>query len=433
MAHSSSLYTGVLLLALPPVTTASAYGSQHLDQDSPSAKPSLASHAAAATILYLTALTCLSNAAAEHWHVTRGQEKEKPETHDALNQPWPQPWSLAATLAGRRPARLATCVTGLLAGAYVFALPLLAAPADPILHCLLRVATFFAACKAWDLTLTRAGRPPVPLRGRDDVRYGLVGWRDHARYVWLVLSEMRYASFDTTAAAAAAASASASAAVSKPARGPPTPKPTPTPAAAPLPSSSRLSTCGLVAAVPLAFVWPVAEVQAVVGLCTIAAGLEICHALLHVGCRRPLFYRPFAATSPSEFWSRHWHQAAQSFLLSLGYVPAKNAVQSLFGRGAGRAAGVLGAFSLSGMWHAWASFVVTTPESAWKQSIGLWGIFILQGVLVLFERGVLRDEKWRRGWRQKLVVAAFWAVSIESLSVWLRYAEPKAIVQVRLP
>lgn len=423
MAHSSSSYTSGLLLALSPVTTASAYGSQHPDQYSPSAKPSLVSHAAAAAILYLTALTFLSFAAAEHWHVTRGQEKEKAKKHDALDQPW----SLAATLAGRRPARLATRVTGLLAGVYVFALPLLAAPTDPILHCLLRVATFFAACKAWDLTLARADRPPVPRRGRDDVRYGLVGWRAHARYVWLVLSEMRYASFDTNAATSTAAA-------SKPARGPSTPKPTPAPTAAPPPPlSSRLSTCGLVAAIPLAFVWPVAEVKAVVGLCTIAAGLEICHALVHVGCRRPLFYRPFAATSPSEFWSRHWHQAAQSFLLSLGYFPVKNAVQRLFGRGAGKAAGVLGAFSLSGMWHAWASFVVTTPESAWRQSVGLWGIFMLQGVLVLFERGVLRDEKWRGGWRQKLVVAAFWAVSIESVSVWLRYAEPKAIIQVRLP
>lgn len=433
MASNSTLHTGALLLGLPFVTTMSAYDYRLQDGSSPSAKPRLAPHAAAASLLYLTALTCLSLAAAEHWHITRGQTKKENKDkrqHDHLIHPWlplRPSWSLAAR------------ATGLVAGAYVLVLPLLAPPADPVLHGLLRVATFFAACKAWDLTLARADRPPVPLGARDAVRYGLVGWRAHARYVWLVLSEMRYASFEpmtlrqpkpkptpgpTPAPSSSSSSETAAVASNKPTPPPPPPS-----------SSSRASTFALVLAIPLALAWPAAEVQAVAGLCTIAAGLEACHALLHVGCRRPLFHRPLAATSPAAFWARHWHQAAQSFLLSLGYAPARRACGRAFGSDAvGRAAGVLGAFALSGLWHAWASFVFTAPGPAsWRQAVGMWAIFVLQGALVLFERGVLRDDKWRRGWRQKLVVAAFWAVSIESISVWIRYAVPRAIVQVRLP
>lgn len=364
-------------------------------------------HATAVVLLYVTSLVLLSFAAAEHWRLQNPHySSKKPDGKDEQQQQQQSHPEASTTLRPfpGRAAYLATWATGFVAGAYAFALPLLCPTAQhPLVHAGLRIATFFAACKGWDLTLTWApggGKPPVPVRGRDEVLYGLVRWQDHARYAWDVLASTRYAGFDIG--------------VDKTARrrGP----------------ASRAWTYGSLAALPLAYVFPVAELKVVAGLAVISHSLEVVHALLHPRCPNPLFFQPFAARMPSEFWSCHWHQTAQPFLFSLGYVPAKAVFGKLLGRQAGRAAGLLGAFSLSGLWHAWGAAPLTMPEYAWAQSVGLWGIFTLQGAVVIVEKALLRDAKWRTGWRQTFVTSVFWMIAIETISIWLRYAEPRASV-----
>ena len=106
-----------------------------------------------------------------------------------------------------------------------------------------------------------------------------------------------------------------------------------------------------------------------------------------------------------------WHQGARPFLYSLGYAPARSVVAKYFGPDVGKAAGVLGAFSLSGFWHAWSGAGLARAEYVWRVSAGLWSLFILQGFGCLIEKQLLRDVGWRRGWQGRLFAAICWACS----------------------
>lgn len=385
-----SNWSAYILLWSSAITTNSYYLSTTTDN----AKGRFIAHLITATTLYFTSLALLSLSAAEEWASAITSQEDDDE--DEADPPVPD--------HGTSP--LATRATGFLAGAYVFALPLLSPFQHPIANCLLRVATFFASCKCWDLTVARASKPPLPLRDgpRATSAYSPV-WRaaDHVRYVLTIFSSMRYASFDI--------------AVGKTA--PP-----------PQLSGSKMQRYGPLFALPLAYFFPVAEMKVAAGLVCICFGLEVCHTVVHPRCPDPLFLQPFSASTIAEFWGVRWHQTAQSFLYTLGFSPAKNVVGRILGADAGRAAGLLAAFSLSGLWHAWAGAVLTSPEFVWNQSVGLWGIFMLEGVLVIVERTAFKSEKWRTGWRQKVVAVCFWIFSIESAAVWLRYAEPRTILSL---
>lgn len=300
-------------------------------------------------------------------------------------------------------AILATRVTGLLGGVYTVALPLLSPFEDPMADVALRIPTFFYGCKLLDLAVARARRPPV-LVGKS----GPAGWRAHAAYAWRLFTETRYASFNI--------------AVDESARKTP----------ASVQEAGAAWTLVPWLALPLAYFFPAvsAEAQVIGGLLGIQLGLEGLHCLLHPRCPNWLFCRPFASAGLLEFWTCRWHQGAQPFLYNLGYVPARGVAARLFGPAsdAARAAGVLGAFSLSGVWHGWSGARLVQAEYAWRVGAGLWFLFILQGLGCIAEKKLRASgaDRWRTGWRGRLFTVVCWACSVESASVWLRYALKKS-------
>lgn len=381
MKEKSRWYLGILLgsLVLP---ASSVYASSHLDN----AVASFSVHVIASIVLYATSLTSLSFAAAEDWRLKARWQKS--------------PRGLAPyKFFPKWIAVLATRVTGVMAGVYVLVLPLALPTEDPVGRVCLRIPCFFLACKLWDLTVARAHNPPIPRGARDDVVYGLTSWRPHVSYVWKLLTETRYASFDI--------------AVDESRR-------------ETVPAMRGFWTCAPLLVLPLTYLLPIAELKVLSGLLGIQLGLEGLHTLLHPRCPNALFLHPWAARSFAEFWSVRWHQGAQPFLYSLAYSPASKVFGSYFGENAGRAAGVLAAFSLSGIWHAWCGAVLTRDEYAWNQAVGLWAVFMVQGGGFLIERSLMGSKKWRTGWRQKMVTVICWIVSVESAAIWLRYAEPRA-------
>lgn len=382
MKEKSNWCLGILLGSLV-LTAASIYTSTLLDN----AIASFFVHVIASIVLYATSLTSLAFAAAEDWRL-KARLQKRPRGLPPY-QFFPSWFAIFVTR-----------VTGVLAGAYVLALPFCLPTQDPIGCVCLRIPCFFFACKVWDLTVARAHRPPIPRRGRDDVVYGLTSWRPHVSYVWKLVTETRYASFDI--------------AVDESRR------------AEKVVSASRVWTYGPLVVFPLTYLFPVAELKVLSGLLGIQLGFEGLHTVLHPRCPNALFFQPWAARSFTEFWSVHWHQGAHPFLHSLGYVPVRHLFGRCFGETAGRAAGVLAAFSLSGVWHAWCGAVMTRDEYAWRQSLGLWAVFMVQGLGILLERSLIRRTEWRRRWRQKIVTVVCWVCSVESAAIWLRYAEPRA-------
>lgn len=385
MKNRSNWYTGTLFGALS-LTAISLYSSALLGNGS----ASFTIHVITSIILYITSLTSLSFTAAES-----GRLKQKLRQHSGKLRPF-QFFPLST-------ATFVTRATGLLAGAYVAALPL-ALPArqdHPLADVCLRVPTFFYGCKLLDLAAARAHRPPVPRAAKDDALYGLRGPRARAAYGWRLLAETRYASFDIATDGSRRDGLSTSAA-----RG-----------------------YGLpLVLFTVTFFFPVAELVVLSGVLCIQLGLEGLHTLLHPRCPNWLFWQPFASRGFSDFWACRWQQAARPWLYNLGYVPARSVFTRLFGKGVGRAAGVLGTFSLSGIWHAWAGAALTRDEYVWPVSIGMWGLFVLQGVGCLVERLVLRNEEWRTGWRRNLFTVICWACDVEAASIWLRYALPRSNV-----
>ncbi|KXH67652.1 acetyltransferase [Colletotrichum salicis] len=295
-------------------------------------------HLTTSIILYFTSLTCLSLTAIEDWRLQARLGRKRGRGLEPFRF-FPKEHAIFVTRA-----------TGLAAGAYVMALPLIMPTDDVIAQVCLRIPTFFYACKCWDLTIARARKPPVPRDGKDAVVYGLTSWRPVASYVWRLASETRYASFDI--------------AVDESKR-------------KGIPKSAAWSY-GPLLVVPLTYLFPITELKVMCGLLAIQYGLEGIHFIFHPRCPNELFFQPWAAESFSSFWAIHWHHGAQPFLQHLGYVPARALFTRLFGQDVGKATGVLAAFSLSGIWHAWCGVVLTLDEYAWTQAVGLWGVFMVQ-------------------------------------------------------
>lgn len=329
----------------------------------------------ASVILYSASLTSLSFSAAENRRL-----KDKPTPH--------------------RTAVIVTGVTGFLATIYVLILPFLCPSKDTYVLVALRIPTGFYACKLLDLTVARAHKPPVLRHGQGQVKHGLAGRKAHATYVWKALTEMRYKSFDIAVDESRQRQR--------------------------VPTSPVWTYGPPLVLLPLMLLFPdVAELQILTGLLGLQLGLEGLHTLLHPTCPNWLFWQPFAAGSLTEFWGLRWHRGAGPFLHGLGYTPARKFFGRYSGKDAGRTMGVLSAFSLSGIWHAWGGASLTRDEHVWAVSVGLWAIFVLQGVGILAEGWLLKDDKWRRGKRRHIVRVLGWLYSVETASIWLRYALPR--------
>lgn len=380
MEDKSSWYIGMLLLSIA-VSASSVYASTLVDDSS----MTFCIHATAAVITYFFSLISLSFSAAEHWRT-----KERFRLYRGKLRPFqlfPQHISIFVTQ-----------VTGLIAGAYVFMLPIISPPEDIALNAFLRASTFFYSCMVLDLTVTRASQPPILRHGQERMLYGLTDWKAHVEYVWKAFTETRYKSFNI--------------AVDETPR-----QSTPTP---------MIWTYGPLLLLPLTCLFPVAELQVLSGLLLLNLILEGQHSLLHPRCPNWLFWQPFAAVTVTEFWGIRWHKGANSFLNSLGYAPAKAILSKYCGKEVGRAAGVLSAFSLSGIWHAWSGMPLMKDEYVWRGFTAMWALFLLQGIAILVESLLLKDAKWKRGHHQQLLRALVWLYSVETASMWLRYSLPRA-------
>lgn len=342
-------------------------------------------HVITSVVLCFVSLVSLSFAAAEHWRL-----KKRRRIYRGKLRPFQFfPYSAAVFV---------TRATGLLSSGYLFALPLLCPSEDHFLLTSIRIPTSFFAFKLLDLTVARARKPPILRQGQHTALYGLTDWEAHGGYVWRALTETRYKSFDIAVDESRRQS---------------------------LPVS-RAWTFGPLLIVPLTLLFPkVVELIVLGGLLGLQLGLEAPHTLLHSRCPNWLFWQPFAASSITEFWALRWHKGVNTFLHSLGYVPAKLVVGKFFGKDAGKAAGVLSAFSLSGIWHAWCGWPLTRDEHVWAVSVGMWVIFVLQGVGILVESWLFKDERWKRGRRHKIARVLGWVYSVETASIWLRYALPR--------
>ena len=63
-------------------------------------------------------------------------------------------------------------------------------------------------------------------------------------------------------------------------------------------------------------------------------------------------------------------------------------------------------------------------EEAWKVGVGLWGVFVLQGVGCLVEK-VVWGKKERQGeWVQRVCV---WGYAVEVGAIWFRMAESRRV------
>ncbi|KAK3114352.1 hypothetical protein LTR53_007439 [Teratosphaeriaceae sp. CCFEE 6253] len=264
--------------------------------------------------------------------------------------------------------------------------------ADPLSQCALRVVAFFYACQVLDLALTKAASPPTKLirpgkgdGGAEPQPAPMATTRDHASYVWALLTEMRYRSFD----------------IHVPQAGRTTTPDTPDP---------HLWIYGPLILLPaLTYLLPIAPLKSALLLLVIQHSLETLHTLLHPRCPDTLFSRPFSAASLAEFWGERWHASASPFLQSLAYKPVRKRTGS-------RAMGVLATFALTGLWHAYAAAPISTRP--WVVGVRVWAWFVSQGVGCLVEMAVW--GKRQGDWVQR---ACVWGFALGGAGVCWRAAE----------
>lgn len=186
--HRSDRYICILTGALCLAGTSVYYTTrlQH-DDDHDGAQAGFFVHVAASITLYATSLISLSLTAEEHARLQTKLAELRRRKGKGL-RPF-QYWPLEL-------ATWSTKVTGLLAGLFTFAVPLVSPFEDPGADVAICIPTFFYSAKLLDLTVARARKPPVPRGAEDAEAYGLVSWRAHATNAWRLFSETRYVSFD---------------------------------------------------------------------------------------------------------------------------------------------------------------------------------------------------------------------------------------------
>lgn len=91
---------------------------------------------------------------------------------------------------------------------------------------------------------------------------------------------------------------------------------------------------------------------------------------------------PIGATSLADFWSRRWHSLLRYIFVEAGYKPFESLIQAFIGPGPlSRAAGLLGAFFISGLIHEFALWFATYPDYTFRTTI----FFTAQGLGVVLE------------------------------------------------
>ncbi len=268
---------------------------------------------------------------------------------------------------------------------------------DPFLQSGLRVLCFFYACELLDLGLTKADKPPTRLISKDKLDdeserqpAPMQTFRDWTVYSWLLLTEMRYRSFDIAVKQKGRPSNVTEAALDR--------------------KQHLLWTAGPPLLLPaLVFLLPSHATKCALLLLVIQYGLEGIHTVLHSRCPEPVFFRPFSAASLSDFWSTNWHAGATSFLQSLAYKPTLKLTGS-------RPAAVLAAFSLTGVWHGWAVAPVSTRP--WLLGMQVTALFVGFGVGCLVERWIWGERQG--GSVQRVCV---WAYSLIGAGICERTLE----------
>lgn len=289
---------------------------------------------------------------------------------------------------------------GWIAAVYSLVLPYLSPEIHPWTELVVRVSCFFLACKVVDLVALKAQKPPklVSKSAKNDV-VDMKDWKRKVEYVARVFTEARYASFDI-------------AIDDKSTRKLWQEK-----------HSERYEffwLWGPRIIIPIvALLFPVAELQILLVLVIISSGLEFEHALLHPYCPNYMFLAPFAASGMTEFWAVHWHQGAQSWLISVGFRPSKWFAMEVLrcSKDVGNAVGVLGTFALSGLWHAWCAAVLS--ERPWMAGTSMFLVFVSQGVGCLLERRLWKNRD--PNWVMKMIS---WTFAIECGALWLRCMVP---------
>jgi hypothetical protein len=222
-----------------------------------------------------------------------------------------------------------------------------------ILDVIIRLCFGYCAMKTLDLGVARAYSPPILLaQGKLPVTFA-----GRLRYAWHLTRETRYESFSISVA------------------------PPPQPASA-KPSRPLLAAQYVVVGV-LNLALPLPEVRVLGVLLTIYTVFELGHSIIRPDSRAPLFNNPVRAPGLAAFWRKHWHAIILSPLSSLAFEP--------FGKLAGRGAGVLAAFTISGAWHAWA----VLPVGGAKLAVRVFAVFIAQAGWMSVEWAVWgKKETW---------------------------------------
>ncbi len=300
-----------------------------------------------------------------------------------------QQLSTAQSHTHRRPAIPSGLIKiiGTLAFVLTLLLPYQYTHLDGLSQCQIRVACFFYGCKMLDLALCKSETPPRIIKVERTTPQKLESLFDHVKYMWLLLAEMRYGSFDI--------------AVHQKGRSSETEQ------------DRQISTsfAALVFLGAVNYLYPLAELKCICLLLILQVAFEGLHAVVHPNCRRPLFYRPFSASSMGDFWATHWHACAAPFLYSLGYKPGR--------RLTGQWLGVLATFNISGLWHGWsAAGLVDDQYYATVLGSQVWALFMLFGVICLAERIVWRDKQG--GMIQRIIV---WVLPVLAAGQCLRTLE----------
>lgn len=273
-------------------------------------------------------------------------------------------------------------------------LPYAGVPNDPLFQASLKVACFYFAAKSLDLAIKCASPPTLVHNGTTQYSTSkpapLQTLNDRMRYVWLLATEMRFSSFD----------------IAVKQKGRPE-------VISHNPFDDLWVWLPPVIIIALLQTFRSPETKALLLLVLIQGGLDALHAIVHrkrPSCTQPLFWKPFTASSFAEFWTTKWQGAAAPFLQSLGYKPAK--------RLGGQPLGVLAAFNITGIWHAWASVPIVEAEGKPILAFKVWAMFMMWGVGILLERVVW--GKNQGGTVQRILV---WTISVATAAWCIRTVE----------
>ncbi|EIN09996.1 hypothetical protein PUNSTDRAFT_113285 [Punctularia strigosozonata HHB-11173 SS5] len=133
----------------------------------------------------------------------------------------------------------------------------------------------------------------------------------------------------------------------------------------------------------------------------------------------PLFHKPYLATSLADFWGKRWHQAFRRSFIVIGAEPLRSLALAVTGsRNVARAAGVLGAFLISGVLHDWGMWGMGRGTDPWR----VIGFFVLSGVGMIlenaWERHILDDGKWGKKRRLRVDGLGGWIWTIGWTILW---------------